>query len=121
MPLPGFTAQTSLYRAICHYLARGAVFRANAAGQGVTPAYPCACSDPNCQNPITTCTCDCQPSPCDNLTGCAKARCQCLQAEGTLLRCHPKIRAPGWCECNGALPVPILIPCDKVPCGFFCM
>jgi hypothetical protein len=64
MRFPGFTAQTSLYRASRHYLAGGAVVRAKAAGQFVMPAYPCACSDPNCHNPMTTCTCDCQQQPC---------------------------------------------------------
>jgi hypothetical protein len=99
MLLPGFTAQIPLERASGHYLAREAALRASTTGQGVTPAYPCACSDPNCQNPIPTCTCDCPPGPdpcayCLKLpTPCARSRCECI--------------------CNGGFSFD--------PCGRFCM
>jgi hypothetical protein len=101
MNRPGFTAELSLYRSSRHYLGAGAVVRARATGQFVTPAYPCACGDPNCQNPITSCKCDCQSQPppecqhCLHLTGCARLRCECICSQGT--------------------PTPA-----PVPCGFLC-
>jgi hypothetical protein len=99
MSLPGFAAGAGLYRAASHYRAGRTVVRPSAAGRVVTPAFPCACTDPNCQNPITTCTCDCQPDRCAHClrlpTPCARARCECI--------------------CNGGDPTP-----GPGPCGFLC-
>jgi hypothetical protein len=101
MRFPGFTAQTSLYRASRHYWADGAVVRAKMAGQLVTPAYPCACDDPNCQNPVTTtnCACDCK---------------DCMPPPKPNRPCHVR-GGWRWCGCDDGLGGP---PYSGWVCGF---
>jgi hypothetical protein len=147
MPMPAFTAQSSLYRASRHYLAGGAVVRAKAAGQFVTPAYPCACTDPNCHNPMTTCTCDCRCNAgevycpadgsccprgqCSSNDGCCQGISHPCPADGsccpigscTGYGCCPRCRGLTGCalaRCGCICSGGVPEPHPPAPCGFIC-
>lgn len=102
MPLPGFTAPESLYRASGHYVTGGTLVRSSAAGEGVVLAYSCSCTDPNCKNPTTTCTCDCElPDPCGYCLSirdrCARAKCMCTCNDGIIM---PNQTPPCYFRCS---------------------
>jgi hypothetical protein len=72
MMMPGFSAETSLYRSSLAYYQLA--IAAGSGHQAVRPALDsCTCTSPNC-------TWSCPPPPppeCAGLTGCALKRCEC--------------------------------------------
>jgi len=74
MMMPGFSAETSLYRSSLAYYQFAVTV--DSGPQMVQPAQDsCTCTSPNCtwQCPL--------PDPCAGLRGCALARCECRQDE----------------------------------------
>jgi len=98
MTLPGFTADSSIYRTrLSYYTAMGSgalgVPADPMASGDITMAGSCTCTDPGC-------TWTCPPPPpdpcqrCNSLSGCARFKCFCKCAGGVLTPPNP------WFPCG---------------------